>query len=224
MRKGRGRQALLGLAAASCLLLGGPAGYGQASDDALLGRSVGPVLVEAQTVSSALSYLAYEHDIPIGIEVASRDKSREIKIELQSATVREALDAVVAYDPRYEWRVEGGVINFAPKSDRDDFVRDVLETTLRHFAIKEKTSLFTLKENILALPEVKAKLDQARVTPNASTFFGLGEMYEVGKGFTLQMSNATLREALNRIIRTSETRFWVLNKSGEDEQSLVLNF
>lgn len=223
MKIGRGTQALLVLAVALCLLLG-PAGRGQASDDALLDRRIGPVLVEAQTVSSALSYLAYQHDIPIGIEVASRDKSREIKIDLQSATVRDALDAVVAHDPRYEWRADGGGINFAPTSDRDDFVRELLETTVSRFAVEEKTSLFTLKGKILALPEIKAKLDRSRITPNTSTFFGVADRSEVGKGFTLQMSDATLREVLNRIIKTSETRFWVLNKSGEDEQTLVLNF
>lgn len=84
--------------------------------------------------------------------------------------------------------------------------------------------MFTLKGNILALPEVKAKLDQAQVTPSTSTFFGTGDRSEAGKGFTLRMSDATLREVLNQIIRTSETRFWVLNKSGEDEPTLVLNF
>jgi hypothetical protein len=38
------------------------------------------------------------------------------------------------------------------------------------------------------------------------------------------MSNATVREVLNQIIRTSELKFWVVNRFGSNNETFLLNF
>lgn len=223
MRAMREKRLLVALVLSLWLTLGQP-GHGQGGPPGdPLDRRVRDVHVEAVHALTALSQIAYEYDIPIGVEAASRGQWRAIKIDLQDGTLREVLDAVAAQDPRYGWKVEGGVVNFTPRSDRDDLSADVLGTTVNHIFIEKGTSRASIKDKLLELPAVKAKLEKAGASSGLTGLFGR-DYVGVGADFTLRMSNATVREVLNQLIRTSEARYWVVNRYGDNYENFVLNF
>jgi hypothetical protein len=221
MRTAHRKQVTIGLVMALWLTLGHAAG-GQATAGRL-DRRVRDVRVEAENAAAALSQIAYDYNVPIGVEAASKGKWRAVRIDLREATLREVLDAVAAQDPRYEWREEGGVVNFTPTADRDELSADVLGTTVSHLSIEQGTSRASIKDKILELPAVKAKLEKAGVSAG---FTGLlGRDYDkIGPGFTLQVSNVTVREVLNQIISTSEAKCWIVNRYGDKHENFVLNF
>jgi hypothetical protein len=43
-----------------------------------------------------------------------------------------------------------------------------------------------------------------------------------GDGLSLTMSNATLRNILNEIVKTSEAKYWIVNRDGQDGEYLIL--
>jgi hypothetical protein len=130
------------------------------------------VQVKAVNALVALSDIASEYQIPIGVEAASQGKGHEINISLREATVREALNAMIEQDSRYEWKAEGGVINFIPKSDRDDLSAAALDATLGQFNVEKGTALIDIKGDLVACREVKDKLDRAKVTARVGGFMG----------------------------------------------------
>ena len=215
------KQLLLGLMV-SLWLSFSQVGNSQTTSD-LLKRRVQAVHVEAVNALVALSHIAEDYEIPIGVEAASRGKGREIKVDVRDGTLRDVLDAVIKQDPRYEWKEEGGVINFIPRSDRDELSADVLGTTLKQFVVKKGVALLDVKRDIVDQPEVNAKLDRAKVVTRIGGFTGW-DFRKPGPDFTLQMSNVTVREVLNQIIRTSDVKYWVVNRYGDNYEIFLLNF
>lgn len=223
MRVRHKRQVLLGAVVSLWLSLG-QATYGQShtlSDP--MNTRVWNVHVEAVNALVALSHIAEDYGIPIGVEAASRGQGREIKIDMPEGTLRDVLDAVTKQDPRYEWTLVDGVVNFTPKSDRDDLSAEVLSATLKEFEVKEGAALIDIKQEIIDRPEVHVKLDSAKVVTRISGYTGR-DFQKAGPKFTLRMGNATVREVLNHLIRTSKIRYWVVNRFGDNREIFLLNF
>jgi hypothetical protein len=72
-------------------------------------------------------------------------------------------------------------------------------------------------------PEVKAKLDGARVTPLPAAYT-MAEEASAGRGFSLRASEVTVREILNKVVRKSETKCWVVNRFGANNEFFLINF
>lgn len=182
---------------------------------------------EAANVHLALSALANEYGVPIGLEVAAAGgQGPKISLDLEGRPLREVLDAVVEQDRRYEWRLVDGVINVFPKEGRDEFLRDLLETRLSRFAIAKGTGLFDIRRQIAETPEVRAKLERAGVGSGGGGFVTNADFAEAGPGFTLDASGLTLREILNKVIATSETKYWIINRTADERNAskLIINF
>jgi hypothetical protein len=83
----------------------------------LLTQQIRPIDIKGETVAGVLATLSRDYGIPIGIELeyqklsASRPK---IDLNLPETNVKEFLDLVMAKDPRYTWKLEGGVIHVRP--------------------------------------------------------------------------------------------------------------
>lgn len=223
MRVRHKRQVLLGAVVSLWLSLG-QATYGQSHTlGDPMNTHVRNVYIEAVNALVALSDVAEDFGIPIGVEAAARGQGRKIKIDMSEGTLRDVLDAVIKQDPRYEWTLVNGVVNFTPRSDRDELSAEVLSTTLKEFEVKEGAALIDIKREIIAQPEVHAKLDSAKVGTRIGGFTGR-DFNKAGPKFTLRMGNVTVREVLNHLIRTSELKYWVVNRFGDNREIFLLNF
>lgn len=197
---------------------------GQGSESGLLDRSVDQFSIERGSVIWVLSNAAQTFDVPIGFEGArDADAGPEISVEIKGGTVRDLLNSVIRQDPRYEWRVVDGVINVLPKTDRDDLLASLLTTPVRGFHINEGMGRQVIKKRITELPEVKAKLESAGVVPTTFVVSNLDVM-PIGSKFSLDVSDTTVRGLLNRLIRESRAKFWIIRRGSANGDDLILNF
>ena len=192
-------------------------------DQALLNRRVQGLEVRQRNIHLLLTYLSQGYDVPIGLEVAQGGTSSpEIHLNFRDATLRQVFDAIVAADSRYEWIVDRGVINFRPRVTRDLFLKDLLDTRVSEFRIPGGTNSYDVRVALANLPEIKAKMDGADVTPKISAFTN-ADSQDLG-GFSMTSSDKTLRDILNQIIKHSELKYWILNRDGSHGERLILNF
>jgi len=174
----------------------------------------------------ALSRLSEEYGIPIGVEVVKGgNKGPKIALRMKDGTVQEVLDALVRQDARYNWSLDENVINVTPNSERDVFLRDLLDAKIRTFSITENGNTFDLRMRIVELPEVKTRLNQAGIQPRVSAYTN-ADTAALGDRFTLTMSNVTLRNILNEIVKseTSEAKYWVVTRLRDHAEYFIVNF
>jgi len=170
-----------------------------------------------------LSKISADYDVPLGFEAATQGEEPILSVMIQGRLLQDVLDDIVKKDPRYEWQIVDGVINVRPKSQRDGLLANVLETRVDVFEIKRDSRLFQVKREILELPHVRALLEQEKVAYGPDVKLG-GEFAKFGQDFSLNVSNVTVREILNRIIRNSDVKYWVVNRYGKNKEYFVMNF
>jgi hypothetical protein len=202
--------------------------YGQSPGSGLPEQPIRKVKIkEAANVHLVLSALANEYRVPIGLEVAEKSQvETEISIDLQGRPLRDVLDAIIEQDPRYEWKVVDGVINVIPKASRDQFLKDLLETRVERFTIDRGTGRFDIRRKITEIPEVRAKLERAGINHGVGGLITNADFSEAGPDFTLDVSDITVREILNRVIASSETKYWIVNKVTDEDNhaEFIVNF
>jgi hypothetical protein len=197
--------------------------FGHSPEKDLLEQPVRMLNVNAENIFSALSEIVSKCKVPIGFESALEgNENLEVHINIRKGSLRDVLDAIVEQDYRYEWKLTDGVINIYPKVRRDDFLRDLLNTQVHQFNIMKGTSRFSIRVGITDLPEIKAKLEDKKISRDIAAWTN-ADYVEASPGFILSMSDATVREILNQIIKTSEAKFWALRRTGEGYQFLNLN-
>ena len=74
----------------------------------------GNPLVISTLTGSSIGALAGAAHVPMGFEAAVPADPGNLKIEATGRSLRSVLDAIVAADPRYEWRDESGVFVLRP--------------------------------------------------------------------------------------------------------------
>jgi hypothetical protein len=201
-------------------------GRGQDKDEDLLDKRIETFKVEESETPSVLKKLAYEHNIPIGIEVLSNpsvNPGKKIDLQLENKSVRELLQSIVEQDTRYEWKLVDGVINVFPKNDSDILLGELLSTQVAHFSVDNCQNRLTVRSNLLDVSSIKSKLEDAKVSPLVVAFTGI-DLVKLGEKSKLNLSNKTLREVLNAIIKNSSTRFWSLKRVGDNNEFILLNF
>jgi hypothetical protein len=171
-----------------------------------------------------LSQISDEYEVPIGLEAAAGGtKGHQVRLSTQDGTLRDLFNSIIEQDTRYEWTVIDGVVNFSPKVGRDDLLKKLLEIRIREFSITTEKSRYSIKTVIKNLPEVKSFLDEVKIVYSAETFFS-GDRLKVNPEFSRIASCMTLRDVLNQIIRTSDARYWIVNRYGDNGENLVINF
>lgn len=173
-----------------------------------------------------LSRLSAATKIPIGLEVSPDDNlsiDRDMKLEIQKGTLRIALDSIVKQNPLYTWKIQDGVVNVVPTDpNRDHLIRAVLETKLQRFVVQPGMSRFAFRQTVTAIPEIKSLLEQENVHPENQSFMSR-DFDSLGRSFSLEVSNVSVIELLNRVIRDSQTSYWVILRQGERKEYFVLN-
>jgi hypothetical protein len=187
-------------------------------------RQLENVRIEAQSIGSLFSDLSLNYDIPIGLEVtANEDELTTYQLNLKEGTLSDLLTQFTARHDRYAWEIRDGVVNVFPKDGyRDALSRDLLETKIGRFAVKENTSCWDLVRSLVATPEIKQVL-QAHGTRYRMNDFSGAYIPQVGREFKLDVSDMALKPLLNKVIGTSPTaRFWLVTRNSHD-QTIFLN-
>ena len=152
--------------------------------------------------------------IPCGFYVADGDtlvgKPKRSKVVVQHGKVRDALDGLVKNNPDYEYREDGGVINIFPKKEKKHLEKgtDPLERVIDKVDISSVSSQ-----------------DAAQMILQASGLPVGGRIQAGGRWHyatvTLKLSNVTLREALNQLVRADGMAVWVLEYNREHKRYSV---
>lgn len=188
----------------------------------LLTRQIKATAIKGETIAQVMGLLASEYDIPIGIELGDEKRTpyRTINLDLPETNLKDFLDSVIATDPRYTWKLEGGVIHLWPVSERDPLLATLLDQKIFHFSIIGAASRYGIYNDIMDLPEIRSKLIIAGVEP--LTFLGPGSWTKLGKETLFNESNLTLRELLDRIVLKTEIRQWVISRWGKNSEYISL--
>ena len=200
--------------------------HAQGKETSILDERVKAITIREPTINLALSTIAREYHVPIGVEMAVKKKEQldqEIAISLKDGTLRDLLNAVVKQDRTYNWKIVDEVVNVYPRDNHDPLLEDLLNTKIERFALGDNPTIYRIRNDIVELPEIRSKLEKARVTPHIVAYTGI-DFERVGREFSMGVSNVTLQRLLNQIIRQSGVKFWILNRFGENNEWLILNF
>jgi hypothetical protein len=181
------------------------------------------VQLEAQSIESLFSDLSLSYDIPIGLETASHDDEIAFySIEFKNGTLSDLLTQFVVRHNQYVWEIKNGVVNIFPKDKYRDIVLDkLLEAKISNLLIKEKTSCWALEESLVNTTEIKKILEANEMTRVRGNFSG-AYIPQLGRHFTLEISNMTLKSILNKVIKESAiAKFWII-KTYSSEQTFIL--
>lgn len=192
-------------------------------DDALAAKQLENVQIEAQSIGRLFADLSLSYDIPIGLEIALNDDESAIyHIDFKKGTLSELLTQFVARHDQYAWEITDGVVNVFPKDyHRDLLLEELLETKIGSFSIKEKTNCWTLVESLITTPEIKEILEIKKTTYRSRSFSG-AYIPQLGRHFTLDVSNMQLKTILNKVTKESQTaKFWLITRNGNDQTLFI---
>jgi hypothetical protein len=178
-----------------------------------------------ETLLGVLSSLSVEHRVPLGLERGKLDTNqRKFNIESKDKTLKEILDLIVQQEPTYRWEVISGVINFVPVSSRDEFFEQLLNIRVSRFSPAKGTTIFEVRNAIADLPEVHHYL-----VANHKSVFRYGDYIYRPSVYSnldadLSISDTDVRGILNRIVKTSEHKLWILEWQNHEKGSLAIRF
>jgi hypothetical protein len=195
-----------------------------AQESDLLSLRIKATAVKDESIDEVLGDLAVDYQIPVGIELGDSKLTprRKIEMDLPETTLKDFLDAVIAKDPRYTWKLERGVIHASPVTARDMFVESLLDTKISNFTMSDKTTRRWVFDDILNLPEIGSKLVIADVTPLTLTISWLGVVRRLKSDGFFSESNLTMRELLDKIVLKTEIKRWVILRWGDNNEYITL--
>ena len=184
-----------------CVIVGG----GEEPLDALLAKRVYSFKAPRAGISSFVETLALSYKLPVGLEVIPGEDSRKkpLTIRIDSGTVRDVFDAIVREDPRYEWKKSGEVVNVLPKTDRSA----ILETVIGDCRLDD-VNRQDASSAIMELPEVRKALSSLESSRAAYLSLPTEPYYSLPR-FSVRFRNVSVRQALNEILKTSKSTYWV---------------
>jgi hypothetical protein len=196
---------------------------GQPLNRELLNKRVEAVKIDAPSLHLALSELASKYGIPIGLETSLEENGEgKIILNIPEGTIKDVLNTIIQAAPGYEWKIVDGVVNVFPKENRDPILRDILETSVSEFTIKQEMSRLNIRSAITDLPEIKVKLSATNLTPLILATNSI-DFREAGQNFSLKVRNTTIRGILNQIINSSAVKYWLVSRFGKRNEFLIVN-
>jgi hypothetical protein len=196
-----------------------PACAAAAGQDDLAARHLEAVQIEAQSIASLLQNFSLSYDIPVGFEAAfNEDELANYHLDFKKGSLSDLLNGFVSEHDRYSWKLKGGVVNIFPKQEyRDPLFKDLLATKISSFKVMSKTDCMSLAKSLTSTPEIREVLERHATTYRERNFSG-AYFPQVGRDFTLDVSNMTLESTLNKVIRESPVaRFWVVTRNSNDQ-------
>jgi hypothetical protein len=191
----------------------------------LVDEPVVEVNIQESNIHLALSKLANQYQLPIGLEVAADDdllKDRNLAVRVKAGTVKDVLDAIATQCPDYTWELKDEVINVFPKRpNRDPLLENILAVRLKTFAIEKGTARIEFTKAVVSSHELSSLLEANGLSVEYE-IFSKHDIRALGRRFSVNVSDVTVKSLLNQVIKRSETKYWLLNRYGENRQYLLL--
>jgi hypothetical protein len=181
------------------------------------------VRIEAQSIGSLFSDLSLSYDIPIGLELAlNDDELMTYQIDFKKGTLADLLTQFVAQHDQYDWEIKDGVVNIFPKDNYRDVILDkLLEAEISSVVVKENTSCRALEESLVKTPEIKKILEDNGITHSGLNFSG-GYFPQLGRHFSLAVSNMRLKSILNKVVKESPSaKIWLIKRYSNNQTFFI---
>ena len=174
-----------------------------------------------------LSDISSKYEIPIGLEVSPQDNlldaHNDLSINMKNVKLREILDEIIRQNSLYSWEIKNNVINFFPKTHcRDTILADLLKTEINNISINNQTRRFNFRQLISTSPEL-LKILEINGVRFENDVFSARDISPLGGDFSLKASNLKIESILNYIIYHSKTKYWIVNRYGDQRQFILLN-
>jgi hypothetical protein len=170
-------------------------------------------VLEKGSMNLALQRLATEHHVLIGFEaLPATEKQVEINVDIQGGRVRDALDAIIAKDLRYEWTVSQNAIEIRPRGQRDR-VMGVEFNRFRVGPVNRNEAV----DAFMNSREVQAVLQNAGIRRREIMSLP-GDATENLPRFSLDLRQTTARKILDEIALESGSVFWVFSRYGQHNE------
>jgi hypothetical protein len=195
------------LLSAALTVAGASTARAQTALDRVVGRTAsGAPLVISELGSHTVGVLAEAAGVPMGLEFATPAKVRPWTITATGLKLRAVLDAIVAADPRYEWREDDGVVVFRPVASWLDGT-EVLNAgigSLKREDMQAADALIVLKQ----------LFDVSTDSQNSP---------EDTKHFSLDLPPGRVFDALNGIVRAHGTMVWTMGHANQEGFEVILS-
>ena len=183
--------------------------------------------LQGRTLNQALAEVAYKYSVPISLEAATNEDfsvSSRVTVHVTSGKIADVLNSIVKQKPAYTWEVDESSIRVFPRSEfRDPLLQTLLELRIGRFVLPKRTAKLTFRQTLSGRPELKSLLTSYGVRSSIEAF-SPDDIAPFGPQFSLDVENATVRSILDSIIKDSPTKYWFINRHGENRQYLVINF
>ena len=190
------------------------------------GLTIRDLKIDSKNIHMALSEIASSCNVPIGLEVSPKDdllNGVKVSLDVKEGRLDYVLNSIVSQNPLYTWAADNGVINVFPKDpSRDLLLKKLLETDIGEISLRKGISRFNFREYVTEKEEIKRVLDSENISPE-NQVFSSRDIRPLGSNFSLNTENVTLRSLLNSVVKSSETKYWIINRIGEKRQYLLLN-
>jgi len=161
--------------------------------------------------------------VPIGFEVAfNHDDKARLSLDVKNESLKKILDLICQQESAYRWEVRDGVINFVPARSTDQFLSKLLDTHVSRFAPEKGLNKFELRNVVADLPEVKIFLYVNDLTVSSLEYPTYPSVYSNGD-LDLSISNTNMRGVLNKIIRDSEHKLWIMKRDVEKTRTVQIS-
>lgn len=191
------------------------------SSNPILSKAVEPFNVTADDISVPLEKLARQYGVPIGFEAMPRgagtQKTASVRIEVESGTVRDVLNAIIAADPAYKWKeADLGTINVLPKAHTDSLL-DVVVSTYSYQVTGADDGI----NDLMRAPEVQGWMARERVERHVPSV--AMSPASVATGGHVRWNNASVRTLLNALLMFSDSHYWIYSRAGDHNELVVLS-
>ncbi|MGD1105339.1 MAG: carboxypeptidase-like regulatory domain-containing protein [Terriglobia bacterium] len=189
----------------------------------ILSKAVEPFSVTADDISVPLEKLARQYQVPIGFGAlphgAGTKNTASVRIDVETGTVRDVLNAIIAADPVYTWEeADPRTINILPR-DHADSLLDVVVSTYSFQVADAGDGI----NDLLKAPEVQRWMAREGVKRQELSGATSHPSTASAKGGHVRRNNASVRMILNTLLIFSDSHYWTYYRYGDHNQFFVLS-
>ena len=163
--------------------------------------------------------LARRYGIPMGVDLETATTDKAVSVNIVSGTVADALKAIVAQEPGYQWSEVDRVVNVEPRQNTNS----VLDVRISEFKVRH-AGADAVQRALVLRPEVQKWLGDNHLVER-TVFSGdilIGKDKPRFPEISLSLRGATLRTILNRIARSRGFDGWGVARWGDHGEYLSL--
>ncbi|MEZ5344642.1 MAG: hypothetical protein R2681_03705 [Pyrinomonadaceae bacterium] len=175
-------------------------------------------------MSELLQKLASYHGIPVGVDnFGNREEKCRLNERMEltetDGTLRDLLNRITEKSTNCKFEVVDEVLNVY-SSNGWSFIAD---QKLARIKIEHGNGKNEIKSKIIKDKNLQSLLKREN---KRLTFFvtSLGDYRPVSKDFSFQGEGLSVREILNKIIKSGSSRYWVLTTVDDQNDTVYLNF